>query len=341
MTPNHSPEVPLRFDSINILVFLFKWRWALVITCLAAAVISAVVSLTLEEKFKSSVVMFPAGKSSLGSQLMEEVQKEDVLQFGEKEEAERLLQILNSDKIRNKIIEKYDLYTHYNIPRDSKGANAKMSLAYDENISSKLTRFGSVRVDVLDKDPKTAMNIANDITALLDTVANELKNIRAREAFNIAQSEYQHLQNEIRVLEDSMGVLRTKGVYDYISQIEGLNEQYATAIGKRQSNEAAQLKKEMDQLAFYGSVYVKLETLIESAYEREAILKKRYELLKIDLNSNLPATFVVDSAAEADKKSYPIRWLIVVMSVFSAFVFGIVAILIFENFKMLRAQNRI
>lgn len=341
MTPVQNSSEALRFDSVNILVFLFKWRWALVVVCAAAAVVSAVVSLTLEEKFKSSVVMFPAGKSSLGSQLMEEVQKEDVLEYGEKEEAERLLQILNSDRIRNKIVEKYDLYTHYNIPRDSKGANAKMSATYDENISSKLTRFGSVRVDVLDTDPKKAMLMANDIVALLDTVANDLMDIRALEAFRIAEAEYLHLQSEIVQLEDSMSVLRGLGVYDYMSQIEGLNEQYATAIGKRQPQEAAQLKKQMDEVALYGNTYVKLETLIISAYEREAILKKRYELLKIDLNSKLPATFVLDFASEADKKSYPIRWLIVVVSVFSAFVFGIVAILIFENFKMLRTQNRI
>jgi hypothetical protein len=341
MNTQSSENQNLNFDSVNILVFLFKWRKVLVITSFAAAVISAVVSLLMEEKFKSSVVFFAAGKGSLGTQLLEEIKKDDVLEFGEKEEAERLLQILNSDRIKNRIIEKYDLWAHYDIPRDTKGANSKMSRAYDENISAKMTRFGSVRIDVLDKNPTMAMNLANDIAALLDTVTNELKNVRAVEAFKIAETEYFHLLNEIQMMEDSMLALRKMGVYDFFAQMEGLNEQYATAILENKMAQAAKIREEMDFIAQYGTLFVKLRTLINASYDREAVQKRRYELLKIDMTSKLPSTFVVDYASEADKKSHPVRWFIVLVSVFSVFVFTIISVLIYENFKMLRSGNRI
>jgi uncharacterized protein involved in exopolysaccharide biosynthesis len=64
-------------------------------------------------------------------------------------------------------------------------------------------------------------------------------------------------------------------------------------------------------------------------------------LLKIDVNSKLSAKFVVNTAQKADKKSYPVRWLIVVMSVASAFVFSIVALLILENIRKLRGEGRL
>ena len=47
----------------------------------------------------------------------------------------------------------------------------------------------------------------------------------------------------------------------------------------------------------------------------------------------MPSAFVVDYAAPADKKSKPIRWLIVVMSVASTLVFALLALLAAENLK--------
>ncbi|MBL7943042.1 MAG: hypothetical protein JNM00_09765 [Flavobacteriales bacterium] len=328
-------------DSGNLLVLLYRWRKPIIIISAAAAIVSAGVSLLLEEKFKSAVVLFAVPQNSFGEQLLEEVKKEDVLAYGEEEDAERLLQIINSDKIRNRIIEKYDLWTHYNIPRDAKGANTLMNKEYNSNVTSRLTKFMSIEVEVLDKNPERARDMANDIAALTDTVSNQLRNERAMQAFQYAEVSYKNLQEEIKLLEDSMAALRRIGVYDYITQIEGLNEQYATAINEGRMSQANELKKQMDTLSQYGNVYTKLETMIESTYEREAILKKRYELMKIDVESKLPAKFVVDYASASDKKAYPIRWLIVAMSTASAFVLAFVFLLIWDNFKKLRTQGAI
>ncbi|MCH2198375.1 MAG: hypothetical protein MK081_06300 [Flavobacteriales bacterium] len=63
--------------------------------------------------------------------------------------------------------------------------------------------------------------------------------------------------------------------------------------------------------------------------------------MQIDATSKLPSTFIVDRAAAADKKAYPVRWLIVAMSVLSAFVFSVIAILTFENYRKLKSEGRI
>ena len=77
----------------------------------------------------------------------------------------------------------------------------------------------------------------------------------------------------------------------------------------------------------------KLSNLIEAAYEREAILKKRFELMKLDAETQMPSAFVVDYAAPADKKSKPIRWLIVIMSVASTLALSLLVLLGAENLK--------
>jgi uncharacterized protein involved in exopolysaccharide biosynthesis len=335
--PEATPVNPLQ--STNLLVLLYRWRKPVIIITAAAAIVSAGVSLLIQEKYKSTVVMLAVPQNSFGEQLLEEVKKEDVLAYGEEEDAERLLQIINSDKIRNRIIEKYDLWTHYDIPRDARGANTLMTREYNGNVSSRMTKFMSIEVLVLDKNPERARDMANDIAALTDTVSNQLRNERAMQAFQYADNSYKNLQEEIKLLEDSMASLRRLGVYDYITQIEGLNEQYATAINEGRLAQAQILKTQMDTLSQYGNVYTKLETMIESTYEREAILKKRYELMKIDVESKLPSKFVVDYASASDKKSYPVRWLIVAMSTASAFVLAFILLLVWDNLKSLRSQG--
>jgi uncharacterized protein involved in exopolysaccharide biosynthesis len=112
-----------------------------------------------------------------------------------------------------------------------------------------------------------------------------------------------------------------------------LNEQYATAIAKGATANAEKIRQQMAELSNYANQFNKLSNLIEAAYEREAILKKRFELMKLDAETQMPSAFVVDYAAPADKKSKPIRWLIVVMSVASTLVFALLALLAAENLK--------
>ncbi|NQX92680.1 MAG: hypothetical protein HRT74_11255 [Flavobacteriales bacterium] len=311
------------------------------IICFIAAVVGAIASFLIEEKFKSTVVMFATPQHSIGEQFYEEQKKEDLLAFGEKEDAERLLQILNSDKIRNRIIEKYDLWSHYEIERTEPGANTLMAKEYNSNVSSKLTKFGSIQTDVLDKSDTLAMYMANDIAYLLDSVSNQLRNERAMEAFQYAKSSLEQVQREITMLEDSMSVIRGLGVYDYFAQIETLNEQYGIAIVKGQPKRAEEIKSQMDHISQYGNTYNKLDALLESAYEREEVLKRRYDLMYLDATSKLPAKFVVDYAAVSDKKAYPVRWLIVVMAVAATFVFTVIGILVLENIRSLRKSERI
>jgi LPS O-antigen subunit length determinant protein (WzzB/FepE family) len=328
-------------DSTNLLVFMFKWRWQLIAICFAAAIISAIASFVIEEKFKSNVVMFAATQHSIGEQFYEETKKNDLLEFGEKEDAERLLQILNSDRIRSKIITRFDLWAHYEIEPSVAGANTLMQKEYESNVSARMTRFGSIEIEVLDKNNEKARDMANAIAFLVDSVANEIRNNRAMDAFKYAEESLTQVKNEITTMEDSLGVLHNLGVFDYATQIEGLNEQYGTAIVKGEPSRAQQIKEQMENISLYANAFNKLTTLLEAAYDREAILKKRYDLMKIDATSQLSSTFVVDYAAASDKKAYPVRWLIVAMSTASAFVFSVIIILLVENIRRLKLTGEI
>jgi uncharacterized protein involved in exopolysaccharide biosynthesis len=328
-------------ESTNLIILLFRWRKPILIVCTAAAILSAGVSLILKEKYKSTLTMFATQQHSFGEQLLEDVKKEDVLAYGEEEDAERLVQILNSDQIRNRVIEDFDLWKVYDIDPAEKGAHTIIAKEYNDNVTSRLTKFGSIEVSVLDENPDRARDMANSIGAYADSVSNSIRSDRAREAFQYAEGSLNKLEEELGVMEDSMSVLREMGVYNYEDQIAALTEQFGTSIATGHPDRAAKIKETMDFLSKYGTLYHKLESRIEGAYEKLAVLRKRYDLMKIDTESNLPAKFIVDEATSADKKSFPIRWLIVVMSTASSFVFVVIFLLIADTFRRLKREGHI
>ncbi len=339
-SPNFEPNTP-NLDSTNLFVLLIKWRKPIITVCAAAAVLSAVVSLLMKEKYKSVVTMYAEQQHSFGAQLLEDVKTEDILAYGEEEDAERLLQLLNSDQVRNKVVEKYNLWEVYDIKREDRGAHSLIAREYSDNVTAKLTKFGSVEVAVMDQDPQRAANMANDIALFADSVSNKMRSDRALQAFKYAENSLVNLQTEVQVMEDSMKVLQEMGVYSYIDQVAALTEQYGTALATGHPDRAQLIKDKMDFLSKYGTAYNKLYMRLEESYEKLGVLKKRYDLMMIDVNSDIPSMRIVDYASAADKKSYPIRWLIVAMSTASAFVFVVIALLIWDNFKRLRAEGRI
>ena len=129
------------------------------------------------------------------------------------------------------------------------------------------------------------------------------------------------------------------GVHDYKSQSEVLNRQYAEALAKDNQSAIKTLTEKLDILAKYGSTQMSLAYNLENIYEEVfPIIKRKYDEAKVDATETLPHKFVVNRAYPAEKKSYPIRWLIVLISTLSAFMLAALVILIRDNVGRLTRQ---
>lgn len=329
-----------RYDSSNLIVYLWKWRYPLIGITLLAAILAAIFSgpAFIEPKYESTAVVFPSTTNSLSKALLPQpyaTASQDFLEFGEEEQAEQLLQMLNSDVIRRRIIEKYNLMQHYQVDTSGQFAQTELYETFDENISYSRTEFMSVEVAVLDVSPDTAALIANDIIHLLDSVKNGIKRERALEGLAIIRESYNELKAEIKNLNDSLTYLRNKGVHDYETQAAVLSEQLATAMIEKGVNSVVvdRIQRKLDTLGKYGSTYVTLRSRLSDAQDELSALKVRYDQAKVDVNEVVPATFKINMAYPAEKKAYPIRWLIVVLSGLGAFVATLIAILIIDTIR--------
>jgi uncharacterized protein involved in exopolysaccharide biosynthesis len=99
------------------------------------------------------------------------------------------------------------------------------------------------------------------------------------------------------------------------------------------------LKEKLDIIAKYGTTYVSYRENLYMQRKQLNLLKTKYEESKVDATEILPQKFVVSSAFPAEKKSYPIRWIIVVVSTFATLLVAIIAILLIENIRQFKTGN--
>lgn len=286
------------YNNVDLLKFLIKNIKAILIITVIGAIASVVVSLLITPKFKSSVVIFPASTSSVSKALLTDMSRapKDVLKFGEEEETEQLLQILQSDEIKARIIQKYNLMEHYKIDASSKYKKTYLLEEYIDNISSRKTEFQAIEIKVLDTDPEVAAAIANDIAGLLDTIYNKIQKDRALKALEIVEDVYFEQKDYVNHLGDSLQKTKNADLHRSLAKLH---------------------EEEIKQLS---------------------LLKSKYNEAIVDATNELPHKYVVNPAQVSEKKSYPVRWLIVAISTIATFVFAFFFLLLLEKYKSIQRE---
>jgi capsule polysaccharide export protein KpsE/RkpR len=220
---------------------------------------------------------------------------------------------------------------HYEI--DSRYPTTDLYKKYAKNINFKPTKFMSVKISVMDKDPQTAADIANKISDLTDTIFYEMQIKKANEAVKLVEHEYNEFKQEINKIEDSLIVIRSYGIVNYNAQSERYIEAYGNALINKNYDAAKKIEEKLNTLAKYGGGYNSLRDRQLILQKQLGILKVKYSEALLDANQRLSKKYVVNKATVAEKKSYPIRWLIVTISTLSAFILYIIFLLIDDSIR--------
>ncbi len=255
------------------------------------------------------------------------------MNFGEDEQTEQMLQVLNSNRVRDKVISRFNLMEHYKINPAGKYPFTKLNKLYDSRIKFRRTEYNAVKITVLDSDPVLSAQMANDIAEIFDSTMNQIQKEVAVKAFRLVEEEYTTLWNEMSQLEDSLNTLRKLGVFDYESQVEMLSQQLAVELGKGNTQGVKNIQEQLDILAEYGGASYAINERLDNDRLQLSLVKSKYEEAKMDATQDIPRKFVVTSAFKAERKSYPIRWIILVVTVLSTFVLLIFCIVAYDRLK--------
>jgi uncharacterized protein involved in exopolysaccharide biosynthesis len=283
------------FNTMDIIRFIFKHKWPIITITGIAAIASVIVSLLITPKYKSSVIFYPKTQVAASHALTtsELIDPDDhIMNFGDDEATEQLIQTLYSEDIRFKIIDQFDLMHHYQIDADSEYPMTKLHKEYSDNIRFKRTEYMAVEIDVMDTDPQMAADIANTIASLLDSTLNKMQNDVAVEILKVVEKEYKRAKAEIHELEST-------------------------------------LKKAPVSSPQYASLSLQLT----NENQRLSNLKSKLVEARVNAHQQLPRKFMVTKAYPAEKKSYPVRWVICTVSTLSAFLFAVLLMLFIERYK--------
>ena len=124
-----------------------------------------------------------------------------------------------------------------------------------------------------------------------------------------------------------------KGVFTYEFQSERFMQQYAIAIAQGNMAGVQRLQKEIDKLEKWGPVAFSLRQEQIMLSEHVAFLKTKLLSAKADLSGKMPVKFVIEKAIAPDKKSYPKKMIIAILSSFGAFFLLLISLLLFDRIK--------
>lgn len=327
-------QAEINNTSEQMLIKIIKWRKPIMIASIAAFIISTAVAFLLAPQYKSVATIFPTRSFSVSKLLIEQNigNQEDYMQIGDDDDAEKLLQILNSDQLKKLVAEKFNLWQRWKIEKD-KFAEHYLKLKWDNMVRYKRTDFNSIKIEVYDYTANGAAEVANSITEYVDSIKNNMTREVAQKAYEVIKEEYENTIARMNVLEDSLQTLRQYGILDYKNDVESYTRSYAKALEKGNNSGAKLLEEKLNVLKKYGGAYNQVSENLRKYRFKFPVIKAKYDESQVNLNKSLPFKFVVDKATPNEYKARPVRWLIILLSTTSAFFLTLVMLIVGEKYK--------
>jgi uncharacterized protein involved in exopolysaccharide biosynthesis len=304
------------FNSANMLQLLWKWKKQLVVVLIVAVAASSVgsSSIFIKPKYKSSAVAYPI----------------NLLPYGEESTTEQLLQLLQSVAVRDSVIKKLNLAKHYSIDDSYPLGKSYVLAEWSDNVTIGKTDLESAEIKVLDIDPDTAAVIVNEIINQANLLARRLQRKSSGELIVMYTNQVATIKHELDSIDGLIKALRTEyGVTEFDAQIKEVTRAYLKVAGsttdtkKLENLEAVKIMRNFQEK---GGDYQRLKNQISSLKEFYNKKTEEFNLVKTDMKKELTYTNVVSKPYPALKKSYPVRWLIVLIATISSLFFSLIVL---------------
>ena len=304
------------FNSKHIVEILIKWKYHLLIII--------AVSVALAVFFSSSIFITPLFKSYAI------VYPSNVSPYSDESETEQMMQMMQSKDIRDSIIKKFDLPAHYGIDPEYKYFTSTLLYEYGKKIKIAKTPYEAVEIEVWDKDPKFACDIINEMMHQYNFKVRGLHKEKFLEVVNNYKIIMEMKKKELDSISNAADTLGVKyGLLDFANQTKEVMRAYLGGGGSSVRNsETLRLKKNLEEKGGHREMLTELMTNVSGSY---SILKLDYDRAVLDYNRNFTYVNILNKPFPADKKAYPIRWVIVLMSAIGALMVAVIVIAILER----------
>jgi len=310
------------FDNQRILNLIWKRKFHFILVGIIAIALSAVFSGStfIKPKFKSTARIYPT----------------NLWVLSEESETEQMLEILNSKDIKFKMFDAFALDEVYAIKKDDPHYLTYMFDIYANNVSASKTEYETVEIKVMDRLPERASNMCDSIIYFYNKKVGEIHKAKDWEMVEIAEKQLSKKYVEFDTLMAELNSVRQKyEIVDFKSQVPEITRGYMNtlATGRSSTSDAKKIKGLYDNLVEKGSEAHWLESRLNFVIRDIDSLSTQYEVYLNEFEKNITYAHVVESPFPADKKSYPVRWLIVAFSTISAVFLALLVFLVLDYHK--------
>lgn len=347
---------------VEIISLLFNKRKYIIWTCTIAVIVAIVCSLIMPNYYSASTTFYAASPDLAQPAPVGALERKSEY-YGSDNDLDRLFSLANSNQISDYLIEKYDLYNHYNINKEDKKAGFKIKEKFSKYFNTKKTKYEALELSIEDKDPELAATMTNDARNQLDMLAQSVIKRSQNQLIEKYKDNIATKNKALSILNDSLSYIREKyGVYNTTSQSEILtgllaNTQSAlsgykakyevfrndpiyrdslTVIKAKVASSEQQLASAKKQMSLFNeglANVVNLEIEQREFIEQLSYDKERYKQLVSAHASPFKALLVIEEASVPVVKSRPKRSLYVIGAAILSFVMAALTILLLHSFK--------
>lgn len=293
------------FNNATLLKVIFKWKWHIVAVTIIAALLGALFSgpMFITPKFKSEAVLYPNGLS----------------EFSDETYTEQMLQVMESQEIMDSVVEKFDLMNHYEIDKNYKYAKTALIGEYRDRISISKTPYDAVKIKVLDKDPQIAYNIVNEIINQYNVKFSEIHKSKKYENARMFEKQLAKKYAFIDSLKRELTKITNDGdMLNYLYLSKGNSIAYFS-----DGNDSKKTGNVATAIA--------LVELIATETEDYTNVRHYYEEELRQAEGNMTYSNIISRPYIADKKAYPVRWVIVALCGIGALLMSILTVAAIEK----------
>ncbi len=286
-------------------VLVGHWRLFALVGVIAAGCCTVFSGSTfIKPRYRSQAIVYPVNLNS----------------YSIETRADQLLQLLESNSVRDSVIARFGLVKHYKVDTALRGGRFILYNIYKERVEISKTRYESVEIEATDVDPDTAQQMVNTILDQVNLLARRLQREKSAEVLHIAERTLAHAKVKLDSVETKLAALRNNsGLLAYNEQVRELTKAYA----KLMTNGGSQAQKDavrnmLHEFEEKGGELRSLTNLSDIFRDEYSHILTDYEHAVIDMTKELTYTNVVVYPEVPDKKIWPLRWLIVLIGTSSA-----------------------
>ncbi len=300
------------FDNRRILEIFWSRRFHIVAIGAIAVVLASVFSspFFIQPKFKAQARIYPA----------------NVVVMSEESKSEQMLEMINSNDIKLRLFDAFRLHEVYGINPDDPQYMTYMLGIFNKNFAARKTEFETVQIEIMDVDPRRAAAMVDTLIHYYNQKVRALHANKNLEMVVILEENLFHRRHERDSLASELAAFRKNyQILDAVNQVPEVTRGYMNVLsqGRSASADSRKVEEIYSNLLYKGVEAQVMESHFNYLNQHIDSLLNMYHINLSESRKVISYSHVVENPIVPDKKAYPVRWLIVMVSLLSAVFFSL------------------